>query len=54
MKLTVLKAFNTNTQRFAVGADVAPDADLSPFTVGHLKDHGFVGDGAAKPAKPAK
>ncbi len=46
----VLKPFNTRVQRFAAGADVPTDADLSPHTLEGLTSQGFL----EAPPKPAK
>lgn len=46
----VLKPFTTRVQRFAAGADVPADADLSPHTLEGLTSQGFI----EAPPKPAK
>lgn len=48
MMLTVVKPFKTALQRFAEGAKVAEDADLSPHTVESLVDAGYIEKPAAK------
>ncbi len=52
MATIVLKPFRTNLQRFAAGAPVPVDADLSPFTFDHLKEKRFIGE--EKPSKSGK
>jgi hypothetical protein len=53
MMTKVLKPFNTRVQRFAAGADVPDDADLSPHTVAGLTERGFL-EGAPVASKPFK
>ncbi|MBA1141753.1 hypothetical protein [Mesorhizobium neociceri] len=46
----VLKPFTTRVQRFAAGADVPADTDLSPHTLEGLTSQGFL----EAPPKPSK
>jgi hypothetical protein len=48
--LKVLKAFNTQLQRFKVDDEISETADLSPHTVEGLTKGGFL----SAPPKPAK
>lgn len=52
MTTIVLKPFRTNLQRFATGAPVPAEADLSPLTFDHLKEKRFIGE--EKPNKAGK
>lgn len=52
MSTIVLKPFRTTTQRFAAGAPVTEADNLAPFTLGDLKERGFVGDPPV-PEEPA-
>jgi hypothetical protein len=50
MTRTVLKPFNTRTQRFTAGVPVPPGTDLSPFTADDLAARGFISGDPETPA----
>lgn len=53
MALKVVKDFNSTTQRFRKGDEIADGADLSPHTADSLKSAGYVAEPPAPKAAAA-